>query len=271
MKNTKLTITDLVQKKLERESNIALETEQETPILSNMGVLSEDGSLTFVKQLFNKIKELTVSTTLFEEKIERLTPHFLSRENIDPKVYEETKELVEQIKQFKTEKEKLLTSQEYLIFNSLFKQWVDFKHEFDDACNGVNLCETQLNSIEEDSEKIIELLVEFEDEYAESRAKEAKELMDNKFKDMVKLSGKIFKDFMKEHEVRELDAYVLDVQDKEGIIQTSQILTLNDHKRIRPPMNVISEDTIIFINDIKFYNREDGIILGLEDFLTILN
>ena len=87
---------------------------------------------------------------------------------------------------------------------------------------------------------------------------------------MFKLTGKQFKKILQNSVVDNISGYILNVTDKTLQVRACQPIELNNLNKIRPPVSVIQDDTVIYIDEISFYNDNTGRSFDECDLETII-
>ena len=90
------------------------------------------------------------------------------------------------------------------------------------------------------------------------------------FEGMFKLTGKQFKQILKNSVVESISGYILNVTDKNLTVQPYQEIELNNLNKIRPPVSVIKDETVLYIDTISFYNEQTGRAFDESDLETIV-
>lgn len=99
---------------------------------------------------------------------------------------------------------------------------------------------------------------------------ETEEGEEEQFEGMFKLTGKQFKKILQNSVVDNISGYILNVTDKTLQVRACQPIELNNLNKIRPPVSVIQDDTVIYIDEISFYNDNTGRSFDESDLETII-
>lgn len=108
--------------------------------------------------------------------------------------------------------------------------------------------------------KIKEIMEELEDA----------ELSEDMIENMIKLNGQKFKKLLSLSEVSYISGYIIGVTDRSLKVRSYQAIELNHMNKIRPPVSVIKDDTVIYIEEIAFSMKSNGRELDEADLQAIL-
>lgn len=145
---------------------------------------------------------------------------------------------------------------------TLIKEWSDFSGK---VLSGFEKLLNRIEEIQQVSDRIKSLKSDLaETDYDEN------EDIEKQFEGMFKLSGKQFKNILKNSVVDSISGYILNVTDKNLQVKAYQPLELNHLNKIRPPVSVIKDDTVLFIDEMSFYNENTGRAFDESDLETII-
>lgn len=228
-------------------------------------VLHDDGSLKVIIQLKEKMLKLSEKFAEIQLKSENFIQIFQKTE-IAEEDYNNAKKLIsEELQEYNELAASVFNDPVYVMFDSVFKQWTDFRDTFDSNCDEIILNETKFKKYAGVIDEKIATLTDLVSEVEEDMKEEEVAIFDG----MLEVSGQDFKSFLADHEVISIKGLICNVTDRSMVVQATQPLTLNEFGKIRPPYSVIKNDTPIFIEEIEFYNKDVGEILSVEDLAEI--
>lgn len=218
-----------------------------------VGVLTEDGTLSFIIDMFAKLKELNTNYLLTQVKIEEYQKMLEIDDSgedciINESDYIKMKELVGRINILKKEISEVLTSREYICFDDIFSQWTSFRNQMDEACDNVILKQSQLEIAQEKMDDFVDLIAKLEEENGITEETE----------DGVKMTGVEFKEFIKIYQIISISGKVSNLGDLTDDSKTQSLEIIEN--KIEPKVYSIEDNALLIIEDIVYYDREDGII-----------
>lgn len=147
------------------------------------------------------------------------------------------------------------------VVTTLIKEWgenssklMSILNDFIEYHKGLTVINHNIKGLKEDIAN-----TEIEEEYSE-----------DKFEGMFKITGKQFKNILRNSVVDSISGYILNVTDRTLQVKACQPIELNNLNKIRPPVSVIGDETIIYIDEISFYNENTGRSFDESDLETIV-
>lgn len=249
-------IINLPKEEIKAENDIEQQPQVKTLPLQSGVLLAHDGSLSMLKDILTQAQENKVKREKIEQELIELTKIF-EESKIAESRYLQAKDLIEnQLLQLIEDHRNLFNIANEEMFSSMVSQWTNFKNQMDDAFDAIIVDEVETKEFLQKSEKLLSLVKIAEDDEVN---------LDEIFDGFLELTGEEFKLITKDHEIIKISGFVCGVTDRSLTVQPYQPIEFNHLNKIRPPMSVIKDDTRIFLDDIQFYNREDGIIKNIED------